>query len=73
MERRRAGRCRLTLEIHPCGSGEGFDVDAACGCGLGWAWIGWDPSPARAADEGATQWAGHASAVTILRRRGPAL
>lgn len=69
MERRRAGLCRLTLKINPCGHGEGFDVDAECSCGTGWAWIGWADEPGRAAEEGTLQWSGHASAIRALRGR----
>jgi hypothetical protein len=72
MDRRRAGLCRLKLELRPCGHGEGFDVDAVCTCGLSWSWIGWSEDAVRAAEEGTLQWSGHRDAVSTLRRRGPA-
>lgn len=57
---------RLTVEVRPCGQGEGFDVDASCNCPARWDWIGWQEAPAGALDVAGRRWEQHLRAVYAL-------
>lgn len=57
MADRRRRAHRLTLDVRPCGQGEGFDVDAECACG--WAWLGWSHGAVTGTSDGAERWETH--------------